>query len=51
MHDMGVPDERISVVGYGEEISTHDNDTQEGREKNPEGGLHCILTEAYISLC
>ena len=34
MHDMGVPDERISVVGYGEEISTHENDTKEGRQKN-----------------
>ena len=34
MHDMGVPDEQISVVGYGEEISTHDNTTKEGREKN-----------------
>ncbi|TRX60816.1 OmpA family protein [Fulvivirga sp. M361] len=34
MHDMGVPDERISVVGYGEEVSEHDNSTEEGREKN-----------------
>lgn len=34
MHDMGVPDDRISVVGYGEEISKHDNKTEEGREKN-----------------
>lgn len=34
MHDMGVPDDHISVVGYGEEVSEHDNDTEEGREKN-----------------
>ena len=34
MHDMGVPDDRISVVGYGEEISTHENSSQEGRQKN-----------------
>jgi outer membrane protein OmpA-like peptidoglycan-associated protein len=34
MHDMGVPDEHISVVGYGEEISTHDNKTEEGRQNN-----------------
>ncbi len=34
MHDMGVPDEQISVVGYGEEVSTHDNSTEEGRQNN-----------------
>ncbi len=34
MHDMGVPDDQISVVGYGEEISTHDNSTEEGRQNN-----------------
>ena len=34
MHDMGVPDERISVVGYGEEIATHDNTSDEGRQLN-----------------
>ncbi|UII32005.1 OmpA family protein [Fulvivirga ulvae] len=34
MHDMGVPDDRISVVGYGEEKSEHDNTTVEGRQKN-----------------
>ncbi len=34
MHDMGVPDERISVVGYGEEVAEHDNTTLEGRQKN-----------------
>lgn len=34
MHDMGVPDERISIIGYGEEISKHDNTTEEGRQLN-----------------
>lgn len=34
MHDMGVPDDRISVVGYGEEKSEHDNTTEEGRQRN-----------------
>jgi outer membrane protein OmpA-like peptidoglycan-associated protein len=34
MHDMGVPDERISVLGYGEEISKFDNSTEEGKQKN-----------------
>ncbi|MBL6445049.1 OmpA family protein [Fulvivirga sp. 29W222] len=34
MLDMGVPDERISVVGYGEEKSVFDNTTKEGRQKN-----------------
>lgn len=34
MHDMGVPDDRISVVGYGEEQGKHDNTTEEGRQKN-----------------
>ena len=34
MHDMGVPDERISVVGYGEEIASHDNTSDEGRQLN-----------------
>ncbi len=34
MIGMGVPDEHISVVGYGEEISTHDNTTDEGRQNN-----------------
>ena len=34
MHDMGVPDDRISVVGYGEEKSAFDNTTEEGRQKN-----------------
>ena len=34
MQDMGVPDDRISVVGYGEEKSIYDNSTHEGRQKN-----------------
>lgn len=35
MLDMGVPDDRISVVGYGEEdVGKHTNDTQEGRQLN-----------------
>ncbi|MEM9858207.1 MAG: OmpA family protein [Bacteroidota bacterium] len=34
MQDMGVPDERISVVGYGEEIAEHTNETEDGRQKN-----------------
>jgi len=34
MLDMGVPDDRISVVGYGEELKTNDNKTADGRLKN-----------------
>lgn len=34
MLDMGVPDDRISVVGYGEELRQHDNDTHQGRQLN-----------------
>jgi len=34
MLDMGVPDDRISVVGYGEEMKKHDNTTEDGRLKN-----------------
>lgn len=34
MIEMGVPDDHISVVGYGEEIAMHDNTTEEGRQKN-----------------
>jgi flagellar motor protein MotB len=34
MHDMGVPDDRISVMGYGEEIAQHNNKTNEGRQLN-----------------
>lgn len=34
MLGMGVPDEHISIVGYGEEVSSHDNSTEEGRQNN-----------------
>ena len=34
MRDMGVPDDRISVVGYGEELNTNDNKTETGRQLN-----------------
>ena len=34
MLDMGVPDDRISVVGYGEEIQTNPNTTTKGRQQN-----------------
>ncbi|MBL7856961.1 MAG: OmpA family protein [Cyclobacteriaceae bacterium] len=34
MNDMGVPDDRISVVGYGEEIALHDNKSEDGRQRN-----------------
>jgi outer membrane protein OmpA-like peptidoglycan-associated protein len=34
MLDMGVPDERISIVGYGEEMKTNNNSTIKGRELN-----------------
>ena len=34
MHEMGVPDERVSVVGYGEEFAEHDNSTDDDRLNN-----------------
>jgi outer membrane protein OmpA-like peptidoglycan-associated protein len=34
MLDMGVPDDRISVVGYGEELNKTNNDTEAGRQLN-----------------
>ena len=34
MHEMGVPDERISVIGYGEEVAKHDNTSDSGRQLN-----------------
>jgi outer membrane protein OmpA-like peptidoglycan-associated protein len=34
MLDMGVPDDRISVVGYGEEIKATSNTTASGRQNN-----------------
>lgn len=34
MLDMGVPDDRISVVGYGEELNKGENNSEEGRQLN-----------------
>jgi len=34
MLDMGVPDDRISVVGYGEEMKNNNNKTNQGRQLN-----------------
>jgi outer membrane protein OmpA-like peptidoglycan-associated protein len=34
MLDMGVPDDRISVVGYGEKVKKNTNKTNEGRQLN-----------------
>lgn len=34
MLDIGVPQERISVIGYGEKMPKYDNSTEEGRLKN-----------------
>jgi|GEM_PF-1527354 len=34
MMDMGVPDERISIVGYGEQVKSNTNKTNEGRQLN-----------------
>lgn len=34
MHDIGVPEERVSVIGYGESMPKYDNSTEEGRQKN-----------------
>jgi peptidoglycan-associated lipoprotein len=34
MHDMGVSDDQISIMGYGEEIAQHNNQTLEGRQLN-----------------
>ncbi len=34
MLDMGVPDERISIVGYGEQVKSNTNKTDEGRQLN-----------------
>jgi outer membrane protein OmpA-like peptidoglycan-associated protein len=34
MHDIGVPEELVSVIGYGESMPKYDNDTEEGRQKN-----------------
>ena len=34
MHDIGVPPENVSVIGYGEQMPKYDNSTEEGRQKN-----------------
>ncbi|SDL36608.1 OmpA family protein [Catalinimonas alkaloidigena] len=34
MHQMGVPEDRVSVMGYGESQPKYDNNTEEGRQKN-----------------
>ena len=34
MHDIGVPEENVSVIGYGESMPKFDNSTEEGRQKN-----------------
>lgn len=34
MRDIGVPEERVSVIGYGETMAKYDNSTEEGRQKN-----------------
>ena len=34
MHDIGVPPESVSVIGYGESMPKYDNSTEEGRQKN-----------------
>ena len=34
MHDIGVSEEQVSVIGYGESMPKHDNSTEEGRQKN-----------------
>lgn len=34
MHDIGVPDENVSVIGYGESMPKYDNTSEDGRQKN-----------------
>jgi len=34
MYDIGVPQENVSVIGYGETMPKYDNATEEGRQKN-----------------
>ncbi|MDZ7605412.1 MAG: OmpA family protein [Cyclobacteriaceae bacterium] len=34
MRDIGVPEERVSVIGYGESMPKYDNSTEEGQQKN-----------------
>jgi len=34
MRDIGVPEENVSVIGYGESMPKFDNSTEEGQQKN-----------------
>lgn len=34
MHEIGVPEENVSVIGYGESMPKYDNSTEDGRQKN-----------------
>lgn len=34
MMDMGVSDDQISIVGYGEEVTDHTNKSEEGKQQN-----------------
>ena len=34
MRDIGVPEENVSVIGYGESMPKYDNSTEEGQQKN-----------------
>ncbi len=34
MHEIGVPPENVSVIGYGESMPKYNNATEEGRQKN-----------------
>lgn len=34
MRDIGVPEDRVSVIGYGESMPKYDNSTEEGKQKN-----------------
>ncbi len=34
MLDIGVPEDRVSVIGYGESMPKYDNSTEEGKQKN-----------------
>lgn len=34
MQDIGVPQDNVSVIGYGESMPSYDNSTEEGRQKN-----------------
>jgi outer membrane protein OmpA-like peptidoglycan-associated protein len=34
MQDIRVPQDNVSVIGYGESMPSYDNSTEEGRQKN-----------------